>query len=129
MRFRAILTACLALLAGPAAAQQAVTMQELAGDPSAFAGREVTITDCLLLTLNETMGGQCTTIPMSSWVMAYIDPRTWTPESRDVLYACPLDDILSLCVLEVTGTASTNSAGRALIVDARVVDIRRASAF
>lgn len=129
MRLRAILIGCLALFAGPAAAQQTLTMAELSADPFAFADKEVTISDCLLLSLNDTVGGQCTSVPMSAWVLTYIDPKTWAPETREVLYACPLDDILALCVLEVTGTALVDPAGRVRIANARVVDAGRASAF
>lgn len=119
----------LALPVSPAVAQQVVTMDELTLDPSSFVGKQVTIGECLLLALNDVIGGQCTSVPMSSRQLAYIDVDTWTEATRALLYGCPLTDIMNLCVLEVTGTVKTNSAGQAVIVDAQVTELRRAPAF
>jgi hypothetical protein len=110
-------------------AQEAIDMDRLTLDPLVFEGKEVTITDCLLLGLNDVVGAQCTSVPMNSRMLAYIDVATWTPASREVLYACPLTDIMNLCVLEVTGTVTVNASNLAVITNATVVELRRAPAI
>ena len=63
----------LALTAGSASAQDAVAIADLAKDPGAYAGKQVLISDCMVLGFNTIVGAQCTTKPMDPSMLVYID--------------------------------------------------------
>lgn len=119
----------LALTAGGAFAQDAVAIADLAKDPGAYAGKQVLISDCMVLGFNTIVGAQCTTKPMDPSMLVYIDADSWAANTPEVLKPCDGMDIMKLCILKVTGEVAQNPAGQALIKNATVEFVEFAAAM
>lgn len=130
MRRAAAVLGLLGVMAGATLAQdKTVAMADLTKDPASFVGQTVTIPDCLVLGFNTIVGAQCTVKPMDPAVLVYIDADTWTPETATTIQPCDGMDISKLCLLKVTGEVAQNSAGQALIKNAKIELLEQTSAF
>lgn len=106
-----------------------IEVEDIAANPASYDGQTVTVKNCLLSAYLEMLGGQCSTAPMNADLLVYIDGDTLSAEGKAALAGCDVMDIMNLCLLDVTGTASVDGRGHPLIKSATVVVTGKAASM
>ena len=106
-----------------------IGVADITANPAGYDGQTVTVKNCLLTTYLEMLGGQCSTAPMKADMLVYIDADTLSADGKAALAGCDVMDIMNLCLLDVTGTASVDGRGHPLIKSATVTVTGKAASM
>ena len=123
------LVAVALVLLSSAAFAADVQVGDITANPASYDGQTVTVKNCLLTTYLEMLGGQCSTAPLNADMLVYIDADTLSADGKASLAGCDIMDIMNLCLLDVTGTASVDGRGHPLIKTATVVVTGKAASM